>query len=110
MKRLFQMTVFLILIGLALIGVGCSKTEDEEPQRGANLPVGQTSNEQDLPIALDDPRFPIRPSLMGSDAYTRGQAIYNEKCASCHGIRGEGQMPDPYAMGMAPPHDDTGHT
>jgi mono/diheme cytochrome c family protein len=45
---------------------------------------------------------------------TRGRALYNANCASCHGDNLEGQ-PDwrsPGADGRypAPPHDATGHT
>ena len=44
----------------------------------------------------------------------RGQIVYNEYCASCHGIKLEGQ-PDwrtRLANGRlpAPPHDESGHT
>lgn len=43
-----------------------------------------------------------------------GEAIYQQNCASCHGLQGEG-MPDwerPNAQGElpAPPHDEEGHT
>ena len=43
-----------------------------------------------------------------------GKAVYVQHCASCHGLKLEGQ-PDwrrPLANGRmpAPPHDDTGHT
>lgn len=43
-----------------------------------------------------------------------GRQLYQQYCASCHGVRGEGQ-PDwdvPNALGElpAPPHDPTGHT
>ena len=44
----------------------------------------------------------------------RGQVIYQAHCASCHGMRGEGQ-PDwrergPDGLLPAPPHDASGHT
>lgn len=44
----------------------------------------------------------------------RGQAIYAEACASCHGANLEGQAdwrtPGPDGRLPAPPHDATGHT
>jgi mono/diheme cytochrome c family protein len=44
----------------------------------------------------------------------RGEAIYAEACASCHGANLEGQpnwkSPGPDGRLPAPPHDDTGHT
>lgn len=44
----------------------------------------------------------------------RGRALYEKNCASCHGLRLEGQ-PNwqrrlPNGRMPAPPHDDTGHT
>lgn len=45
---------------------------------------------------------------------TRGQTVYTQHCASCHGARLEGQ-PNwqqrlPTGRMPAPPHDDSGHT
>ncbi|WGH78607.1 c-type cytochrome [Jannaschia ovalis] len=44
----------------------------------------------------------------------RGEAIYAEACASCHGADLEGQpdwrSPGPDGRLPAPPHDETGHT
>lgn len=44
----------------------------------------------------------------------RGEAVYREHCAACHGANREGQ-PDwrkrlPSGRLPAPPHDETGHT
>ncbi len=43
-----------------------------------------------------------------------GKSIYNETCASCHGVNLEGQpnwkRPNSQGMLPAPPHDNTGHT
>jgi mono/diheme cytochrome c family protein len=45
-----------------------------------------------------------------------GKQVYGQYCASCHGAKGEGQIPAaplvPDATGKipAPPHDSTGHT
>src|SRR5688572_5263319 len=59
-------------------------------------------------LPVDEAQFPIQPDSVG-------QSLYEAHCASCHGINGEGQYPDPYApneQGLigAPPHDNTGHT
>jgi mono/diheme cytochrome c family protein len=44
----------------------------------------------------------------------RGAALYVRECASCHGVRGEGQpnwaAPLPDGSLPAPPHDASGHT
>lgn len=54
----------------------------------------------------------LRPN--DKDAVSRGQAIYTEHCAACHGTNLEGQpnWREPLANGRlpAPPHDETGHT
>jgi len=43
-----------------------------------------------------------------------GQQLYQENCASCHGVNLEGQenwkTPDENGILPAPPHDETGHT
>jgi mono/diheme cytochrome c family protein len=43
-----------------------------------------------------------------------GAAVYQARCASCHGVRGEGAAgwtrPGPSGIYPAPPHDSTGHT
>lgn len=50
------------------------------------------------------------------EAYTLGQQVYIQNCASCHGENGEGQFPDapmqPDSTGRigAPPHNGEGHT
>lgn len=44
----------------------------------------------------------------------QGEAVYNQYCAECHGIDGEGQpnwqRPGPDGRLPAPPHDSAGHT
>lgn len=44
----------------------------------------------------------------------RGQTLYVDQCASCHGANLEGQpdwrSPDENGILPAPPHDETGHT
>lgn len=56
--------------------------------------------------ALFDPK--------NSEVVTLGKVIYNENCASCHGVNLEGQpnwkQPNSEGMLPAPPHDRTGHT
>ncbi|TDT72709.1 mono/diheme cytochrome c family protein [Litoreibacter halocynthiae] len=57
----------------------------------------------DLPIAAD---FPID--------IAKGESLYLESCASCHGANLEGQedwqSPGDDGKLKAPPHDETGHT
>ena len=53
-----------------------------------------------------NPDDPVQVSL--------GRAVYSENCASCHGVRLEGQpnwrIRKPDGKLPAPPHDETGHT
>ena len=55
----------------------------------------------------------LRPSNI--EYVSQGKRIYQESCASCHGVNLEGQVADwqtqgPDGMFPAPPHDETGHT
>lgn len=47
-------------------------------------------------------------------ATARGEALYGEYCASCHGAdlsgQGDWRVPDAEGYMPAPPHDRTGHT
>lgn len=49
-----------------------------------------------------------------SPSLAEGRTLYNEQCASCHGVTGAGQpnwqQPLPNGVYLAPPHDDSGHT
>ena len=51
--------------------------------------------------------------LTGRDLAS-GEMLYQENCASCHGVNLEGQpnwqVPNPDRTLPAPPHDATGHT
>lgn len=53
------------------------------------------------------------PTLDAAQA-ARGREVYIQYCASCHGPKAEGApnwaTPGPDGLGLAPPHDDTGHT
>jgi mono/diheme cytochrome c family protein len=58
----------------------------------------------------------IKISMMPNDAslVSLGQKIYLQNCASCHGVKLEGQKNwqtrDDEGYLLAPPHDETGHT
>jgi mono/diheme cytochrome c family protein len=60
--------------------------------------------------------WPWLADRLGGDAATiaRGETLYVERCASCHGAKLEGQpnwkSPLPSGRMPAPPHDASGHT
>ncbi len=101
--------ILALIVGLGMILVACG--DDDEDASPTSEPTGLVIPELDaptaipLPVAVDDPHFPIQP------AYTEaGRDLYEQHCGECHGINGEGQQPDPAIQYLAPPHDDTGHT
>lgn len=55
-------------------------------------------------------------SAVSTQQIALGKQVYEQHCASCHGLNGQGQYPDaPYKSDKsgrfgAPPHDSTGHT
>lgn len=73
------------------------------------IPVlGEADPAPPVPLFADDPHFPIQPAA--GERYVMGRALYEAHCASCHGLAGEGQGPEPLAPGAAPPHNADGHT
>ena len=76
----------------------------------------QTSSELPV-IALRPTDAPERAATIAADPNLQaGQAVYNLRCAHCHGYAGEGQLvstvPNTEQLGLhtVPPHDATGHT
>lgn len=63
-----------------------------------------------------DPGIRVRGERFTEEQLARGEQLYIQNCASCHGLNGEGQFPasplEPDATGRlgAPPHNETGHT
>ena len=58
--------------------------------------------------------FPAAPFSARADALSEGRQFYDTHCASCHGLKLEGQPNwmerKPDGRLPAPPHDVTGHT
>lgn len=63
---------------------------------------------------LLQPAAPEGIPYQDAASVSRGQAIYAENCASCHGDKLQGaenwRQPDADGRMPAPPHDETGHT
>ncbi len=122
MRRVWWMMVFvLVMVVLSACGTDSEAEQPtDEPLPTAtrtppstldidSIPVlGEENPPPPIPLNIDDPRYPIQPAT--GDTLTEGKTLYDRFCAACHGIDGEGEHPDPYAVGTAPPHDNTGHT
>lgn len=68
------------------------RANESDEQRGIAMPAFQTTGMLNAAQVADTAEFVL--SLTGSSidaaALTRGEALYTENCASCHGDRGEG--------------------
>ncbi len=60
----------------------------------------------------EDASYLLKPK--NAEVVARGERVYAEHCASCHGANLEGEpewrSPKPEGTMPAPPHDGTGHT
>ncbi|HEY6395747.1 MAG TPA: c-type cytochrome, partial [Candidatus Binataceae bacterium] len=70
--------LFALLLGTALATAGCERQEAVAPKAGLAPLLSWTHF--DVP-----PEPPITPELIA-----RGQRVYNQNCAACHGPKGEG--------------------
>lgn len=66
---------------------------------------------RDAPQSAMEPTMPVMPATV---SIAKGEALYAQNCASCHGANLEGQpdwqTADSNERLPAPPHDETGHT
>jgi mono/diheme cytochrome c family protein len=117
--KLRWLWVVCAILATGIVLAACSDENGSKPQVTQiltmqptldldQIPVLGDNPAPPVPLAATDPRFPIEPAA-GSVLVT-GKTLYERFCASCHGIDGEGEQPDPLAPGAAPPHDATGHT
>ena len=88
------------LITAALVAA-CAATPEgtvSTPTRGPNLGATPT------PAVLAAMDISIPPSgaglPAGSGSVTQGQAVYDAKCQTCHGVKGVGKPADPLVGGM----------
>jgi len=103
----------LLLVFLLLLAACSDKKSNEKKDpttrptalAGAlpTLPNAQPLPTLNIPIAVDDARFPIEPS-------TEGKVLYDLYCSPCHGLDGQGQAADATGLITAPPHNNSGHT
>lgn len=99
----------LSLVICLMIVSACSATEAPQPtldmsQVRSLLPTVSPADVEGLAQLADE------------DTLQLGKTVYEQSCAECHGIDGEGQFPDnpmqPDETGRigAPPHNGNGHT
>ncbi len=90
----------IILLGIILTSVYDFVSPTPTPQPNPDFLFGN----EDIP-----PQPPLDPEKVA-----QGQELYNQYCATCHGINGEGQpdwkTPNEDGSFKPPPHDVTGHT
>ncbi|MGE5147313.1 MAG: c-type cytochrome [Candidatus Eiseniibacteriota bacterium] len=83
----------MIVVTLAVVAVAAVAALGWAPWRAA--PAGRADADDAVQVA-------------------RGEVVYAERCASCHGVRLEGQADwrqrKPDGKLPAPPHDDSGHS
>lgn len=103
MRFSLLMTVCMILM------TACASEPTPQPTLDASQVRG-------LMPTISPEEVQARAQLADEDTLSLGQTVYEQHCAECHGVDGEGQFPDapmePDETGRigAPPHDGTGHT
>jgi mono/diheme cytochrome c family protein len=95
------------LAGLAcvILLVACSggtQSETGDPPPGGRYGIGRPATEDEIRIQNQDvgPSGAELPEGKGSVA--DGAKVYGAKCASCHGLKGEGMPPFPKLIGRDP--------
>ncbi|MBI3941766.1 MAG: cytochrome c [Chloroflexi bacterium] len=93
--QLSEMKV-LVILSVALMVAACSAPSRPPVTPDAAFSTSTTSSIGKAPPALD------------GKVVQRGQVLYQQYCASCHGVRGEGQpnwkIPKEDGIYPAPPH------
>jgi mono/diheme cytochrome c family protein len=81
---------------------GGTQSETGEPPPGGRYGIGRPANEdeikaQDLDVGPSGAELPE-----GKGSVADGARVYGAKCASCHGMKGEGMPPFPKLVGRDP--------
>jgi cytochrome c len=93
--------IVALLTAFVLLATSCSR--DRHPDRGARFAgIGRPASAAEL-RAWDIDVNPTGSNLPpGSGTYAAGAAVFAQKCAACHGVRGEGIGPYPRLIGRDP--------
>lgn len=98
----------MALAALALL-VGCRAEGAATPAGGLVQTVPSIGELMGTPRATIPPLPALDPA-----AVAQGKVVYDQHCATCHGVNLEGQPnwqePNPDGSFRAPPHDASGHT
>lgn len=112
---MFRVKVILYICIMLIIGA-CSSTSQEESdviQSTAVPTLDPQPGFQDESLIIQATTVSPVPTL-DPQLVSRGEAVYQQFCAACHGANLEGQpdwqSPLPDGSFRAPPHDSTGHT
>ena len=101
----------LVLSFLCLIALSACSNNDLTPQ-----PTVDMSQVRGLLPTISPEDVQAYAQLADESTLTLGKTVYEQNCAECHGMNGEGQFPDapmePDETGRfgAPPHNGDGHT
>lgn len=91
--------------GAVVLAMACSSgthAETGEPPEGGRYGIGRAATPEeiarmDIAIRPDGAGLPV-----GRGTAAQGAMLYGAKCASCHGVRGEGIPPNPRLVGREP--------
>lgn len=109
MRAIENLKIGLMIVTCMLLISACSS--DPTPQ-----PTLDTSQLRGLLPAVSQDDIQEKAQLADESTLALGKTVYEQSCAECHGIDGEGQFPDdpmqPDETGRigAPPHNGDGHT
>lgn len=91
--------------GAALLAAACgggTRSETGEPPPSGRYDIGRAATPAevaalDIAILADGTNLPP-----GRGTVAQGAMVFGAKCASCHGVRGEGMPPNPRLVGREP--------
>lgn len=110
MSATIRRRMLIMALSTAPIAVGCRMEEQPErvaisradPAAPERFGLGRAPTEQEIAAVDHDVNGSGIGLPPGSGDATRGATVYRDKCAACHGARGEGLAPNPPLVGREP--------